>query len=72
MIMPFPILTENAIQIAWDYLEGTGQIDDPEFTSWFLLNSVEKMVSDGEYRKLLLANKAIAAYERFRRERQAA
>ena len=30
------VLMENALQIAWDYLERTGQISDPEFTSRFL------------------------------------
>ena len=72
MSSPFPILTEYAIHIAWDYLERTGQIGDPEFTSRFLLNTIEKMVRGGEHRKLLLANRAIAAYEHFQREQQAA
>ena len=31
-------LVENAFRIAWDYLEQTSQIDDPEFTSWLLLD----------------------------------
>jgi len=65
MNSPFPILTEYAIHIAWDYLERTGQIGDAEFTSRFLLNTIEKMVRGGEHRKLLLANRAIAAYELF-------
>ena len=30
MSEPLPILMESAVQIAWDYLEQTGQIDDPE------------------------------------------
>ncbi len=60
---------EDTIQIARDYLEQTGQIDDPEFTSRFLLNSVEQMVRLGERRRLLLSNRAITAYERFRKER---
>lgn len=58
-----PILMENSIQIAWDYLERTGQITDPEFTSWFLLDFVENMVRHGERRRLMLSNKAISAYE---------
>jgi hypothetical protein len=41
-------LMENSIQIAWDYLERTGQIDDPEFTSKFLLQFVENAVRTGE------------------------
>jgi hypothetical protein len=63
---------EDAIQIAWDYLELTGQIDDPEFTSRFLLNTVEVMIRTGERRRLLLSNRAITAYERFKEGREAA
>jgi hypothetical protein len=63
-----PILVENAVQIAWDYLEKTGQIDDPEITSSLLLDIVERLVRGGERRRLALANGAIAAYERLRAE----
>jgi hypothetical protein len=61
---PLPILMENAIQIAWDYLERTGQVDNPEFTSVFLLNTVEALIARGERRRLMLSNNAITAYER--------
>lgn len=60
------VLMENALQIAWDYLERTGQISDPEFTSRFLLDSVERMVRSGERRQLWLSNQAITSYERLR------
>jgi hypothetical protein len=63
-----PILMENAVQIAWDYLEKTGQIEDPEITSWLLLDTVEHMVRRGERRTLALSNGAIAAYERLKAE----
>jgi len=69
---PLPILIEKAIQIAWDYLEQTGQIDDPEITSWLLLGTVEHLVRCGERRRLALSNGAIAAYERLRAESLAA
>jgi hypothetical protein len=72
MTEPLPILIEKAIQIAWDYLERTGQIDDPEITSWLLLDTVEHMVRCGERRRLALSNGAIAAYERLRAESLAA
>jgi hypothetical protein len=65
---PLPILIENAIQIAWDYLERTGDLGEPEAASRFLLSSVESMIRQGERRKLLLSNKAIDAYKRFRRD----
>jgi hypothetical protein len=63
MSEPLPILVEKAVQIAWDYLEQTGQIDDPEITSWLLLDTVEYMVRCGERRRLALSNSAITAYE---------
>jgi hypothetical protein len=66
MSEPLPILTEKALQIAWDYLEQTSQIDDPEFTSWLLLDTVEHMVRGGERRRLALSNGAITTYERLR------
>jgi len=55
---------EKSIEIAWDYLERTGQIHDPEFTSKFLLSSVERAVRTGERRQLMLTNLAISDYER--------
>ena len=63
---------KRALQIAWDYLEQTGQIDDPEITSWLLLDTVEHMVRCGERRRLALSNGAITAYERLRADSLAA
>ena len=62
-----PILMEKAVQIAWDYLEQTGQIDDPEITSWLLLDT-----RCGERRRLALSNGAITANERLRADSLAA
>lgn len=59
---PIPWLIENAIQIAWHYLESTGQITDSAEASKFLLKTVDEMVLKGEFRKLMLANRAIDAY----------
>jgi hypothetical protein len=71
MSEPFPHLI-YAVQIAWDYLEKTGQIDDGAFTSRFLMRTVEDMILTGERRRLLLSNRAIAAYERLNRNREVA
>jgi hypothetical protein len=65
---PLPILVENSIQIAWDYLERSGELGDPEVASRVLLDAIEMMVLRGERRKLLLSNKAIDAYKRFKAE----
>lgn len=63
-----PILLENSIQIAWDYLERTGEIDDGSVASQFLAGTIEHFIRSGERRRLILSNRAITAYQRFRRE----
>ena len=35
MTEPVPLLMENSIQIAWDYLEATGELGDPELAARF-------------------------------------
>ena len=35
MYEPLPILVENSIQIAWDYLERTGELGNPEVPEKF-------------------------------------
>jgi len=57
---------ENSFQIAWDYLEATGELGDPDTAANHLLDTIETMVRRGERRRLLLSNKAIIAYQRFR------
>jgi hypothetical protein len=44
MSEPLPHLIEKSIQIAWDYLERTGEIADADEASRFLLRSVDQMV----------------------------
>ena len=70
MSEPLPILMERSIQIAWDYLERSGELGEPEAASRVLLDSVELMVRQGERRQLVLSNRAIDAYKRFRKELQ--
>jgi hypothetical protein len=70
--LPLHFLIEDSIQIAWDYLEQTGELDDPEIASKFLLDSVELMIRQGVRSRLLLSNRAITAYLRFKQGRQAA
>ena len=66
MSEPILLLVENSIQIAWDYLDQTGEIDDPRFTGRFLLHSVRRMIEIGERRRLMLANKAISEYRTYK------
>jgi hypothetical protein len=72
MSEPLPILMENSVQIAWDYLERTGELGEPEVASRFLLDTIEVMVRRGERRRLILSNKAIDAYKQFKSERRVA
>ena len=58
----------NSFQIAWDYLEATGELRNPDHAANHLLDTIETLIRHGERRQLLLANKAIAAYQRFRAE----
>jgi hypothetical protein len=59
-----PQILENSFRIAWDYLEATGELRTPEADSQFLLDAIDRMMRKGEYRKLLLSNRAIEAYKR--------
>ena len=70
MSEPLPLLMENSIQIAWDYLEATGELGDGHVAARFLMDAVEVMIRRGERRKLLLSNVAIDAYLKFRAERR--
>jgi hypothetical protein len=63
-----PSIFANSFQIAWDYLEATGELGNPDRAAQHLLDTIEAMIRCGERRQLLLANKAIVAYQRFRAE----
>ena len=66
MSEPLPILVENSLQIAWDFLEGTGEIADLQETAEFLLRNINSQVLRGERRTLMLSNRAIDAYRQTR------
>jgi hypothetical protein len=70
MSEPLPLLMENSIQIAWDYLEATGDLGDGHVAALFLMDFVEVMIRSGERRKLLLSNRAIDAYLKFKAGRR--
>ena len=69
MYEPLPILIEESIQIAWDYLERSGDLGEPQVAGEVLLNSVASLVRLGERRRLMLSNRAIADYKKFRAQR---
>ena len=67
MVEPLPVLIKNSIQIAWGYLERAGEIEDAAVASRFLAGAVELVIRHGERRRLLLSNKVITAYLRFKK-----
>ena len=60
---------ENAILMAWDYLDRSGELGEPAIAARVLLDVVQGMIRKGEQRPLMLSNRAIDAYKRFRSER---
>jgi len=62
-------LLEDSVRIAIDFLDRTGEIDDIGETCQFLVTKVEFMMAQGQRNRLLLANRAIAAYQSYRRAR---
>src|SRR5271170_3830776 len=59
-------LLEDSFQIAWEYLERTGELGDSALASRFLSDAIETMIRRGQRSRLALSNRAISAYQRFR------
>jgi hypothetical protein len=57
-------LFEQSFNIAWNVLERTGELGEPNDTSRFLFDNIANMMRRGERRRLLLSNCAIDAYRR--------
>jgi hypothetical protein len=64
-----PLLLEETIQVAWNFLERSGEIDDAAEASRFLADKIEFMIGQGQRNKLLLSNRAIAAFREYRNAR---
>jgi hypothetical protein len=64
-----PQLLEEAVLIAADFLDRTGQIDDRVETGQFLVDKIQFMISQGQRNRLLLANRAIMAWQKYRKAR---
>ena len=60
------------MQIAWDFIRMTGQMDNPQEAGHFLLSDINQQHYLGERRLLMLANRAIANYQKFIKQRKAA
>jgi hypothetical protein len=64
---PLPLIMESSLQIAWDYLERSGEITDPQQVAEILLGSIKTQILRGENRTLMLSNRAITAVEQHRK-----
>jgi hypothetical protein len=64
-----PLVLQSSVQIALDYLDRAGEIDDYAEACQFLVNNVELMMRQGQHNKLVLANRAISAFARDRSAR---
>jgi hypothetical protein len=58
------VLLEQSLDIAWNYLQRTGEIGYDQQAIDFLTTDIANRMRRGERSRLLLANKAIRAYQR--------
>ena len=66
MTEPLPALVENSLQIAWDFLDASGEIEDPQQAAEVLLGAIKTLLLRGEHRRLMLSNRAIEAFRKFK------
>jgi hypothetical protein len=66
MTEPLATLVETSLQIAWDFLDASGEIEDPHQTAEVLLGTIKTLVLRGENRRLLLSSRAIDAFREFK------
>jgi hypothetical protein len=59
-------LLEDSFQIAWEYLDRTGELRDGAAASRFLSDTIEIMIRRDQRSRLAPANRAIGGYQRFR------
>lgn len=64
MAEPLPALVENSLEVAWEFLDRSGEIADPYKTAEFLLRNIQSQILRGETRTLMLSNRAIEAHQR--------
>lgn len=60
-------LLEESVEIAWVYLQRTGQADDD--AARYLTDTVEAMIGRGQRNRMFLANIAIIKYQAYKEKR---
>lgn len=53
------------MHIAFGYLERSGELRNPEIAAVTMLDTIEALIRNGEQRQLMLANRAIEAYQKY-------
>lgn len=53
---------EESFDIAWSFLERSGELKGAAESANIILDSIERQLRTGERRKLVLANRAISSY----------
>ena len=59
------LLLAESVEIAWTYLQRSGELDSSDATR-FLTDTIERMIRHGHRNRIFLANKAIAKYRESR------
>jgi type IV secretory pathway TrbF-like protein len=59
-------LLEESFQIAWEYLERTGELGDAAAASRFLSDTIATMIRRSQRSRLALSNRGIITYRRHR------
>jgi hypothetical protein len=62
---PLSQTLEEAVNIAWVYLQRTGDLGDGNVAAVFLTNTIESMMRRGQRNRIFLANKAIIKYRAY-------
>ena len=63
------LLLEEAVQIAFNFLSRSGEVEDPMEAAGFLADRILFLMSQGQRNRVALANRAISAYQRDREAR---
>lgn len=58
-------LLEESVDIAWVYLQRSGELED-SYAASFLTDTIERMIRYGHRNRIFLANKAISKYRESR------
>ncbi|WGD56602.1 hypothetical protein QA641_18240 [Bradyrhizobium sp. CB1650] len=55
-------VVDDSFNIAWGFLEKSGELGQPDASANMLLDSIHQQIRIGERRPLMIANRAISAY----------